>query len=86
MIEGLFISASGMLPKATQQESIANNLANAEVPGFKKDKLISQDKGQNNCSKAFVSAIHSGIESPINFDEIMEVARFSINIAESLRK
>jgi hypothetical protein len=48
--------------------------------------LISQDKGQNNCSKAFVSAIHSGIESPINFDEIMEVARFSINIAESLRK
>jgi flagellar basal body rod protein FlgG len=34
MIEGLFISASGMLPKATQQESIANNLANAEVPGF----------------------------------------------------
>ncbi len=55
-------------------------------PAFKKDKLISQDKGQNNCSKAFVSAISSGVESPINFDEIMEVARFSVDIAESLRK
>lgn len=43
MIEGLFISASGMLPKATQQESIANNLANAEVPGFKKDNLFMRE-------------------------------------------
>ena len=26
-----------MLPKSTRQEAIANNLANSEVPGFKKD-------------------------------------------------
>ena len=43
MIEGLFISASGMLPKATQHEAIANNLANAEVPGFKKDNLFMRE-------------------------------------------
>ena len=43
MIEGLFISASGMLPKAAQQESIANNLANAEVPGFKRDNLFMRE-------------------------------------------
>ena len=43
MIEGLFISASGMLPKAMQQEAIANNLANSEVPGFKKDNLFMRE-------------------------------------------
>ena len=40
MIEGIFISASGMLPKATRHEAIANNLANIEVPGFKRDALF----------------------------------------------
>ena len=40
MIEGLFISASGMLPKSTRHEAIANNLANTEVPGFKRDNLF----------------------------------------------
>ncbi len=40
MIEGLFISASGMLPKYTRQEAIANNLANIEVAGFKRDSIF----------------------------------------------
>ena len=40
MIEGIYISASGMLPKATRQEAIANNVANVEVPGFKRDSLF----------------------------------------------
>ncbi len=43
MIEGLYISASGMLPKSTRQEAIANNLANVEVPGFKKDNLFMRE-------------------------------------------
>ena len=61
-------------------------LTGYDWPGFKKDKLMKQDKGQNNCSKAFVAAINTGLESPIHFDEIMEVARISVDIAESLRK
>ncbi|MFC1526838.1 flagellar hook-basal body protein [Candidatus Latescibacterota bacterium] len=40
MIEGIYISASGMLPKSSRQEAIANNLANLEVPGFKKDSMF----------------------------------------------
>lgn len=40
MIEGIYISASGMLPKATRHEAIANNLANIEVPGFKRDAMF----------------------------------------------
>jgi predicted dehydrogenase/threonine dehydrogenase-like Zn-dependent dehydrogenase len=61
-------------------------LTGYDWPGFKKDKLMTQDKGQDNCSKAFVTAISTGVESPIHFDEIMEVARVSVDIAESLRK
>lgn len=54
--------------------------------GFSKDKLMTQDKGQANCSTAFIESIQSGQASPISFDEIMEVARCSVNISESLRK
>jgi flagellar basal-body rod protein FlgG len=43
MIQGLFISASGMLPKATRQEAVANNLANTEVPGFKRDGMFMRE-------------------------------------------
>ena len=55
-------------------------------PGFKNDKLRSQDKGQNSCAKAFISSITMGKDAPISFDEIMEVARVSVDIAEFLRK
>ena len=54
--------------------------------GFSKEKLRTQNKGQSNCSKAFIEAIKSGAPSPISFDEIMEVARISVDIANSLRK
>jgi len=54
--------------------------------GFSKEKLMTQDKGQANCSTAFIESIQSGQASPISFDEIMEVARCSVNISESLRK
>jgi predicted dehydrogenase/threonine dehydrogenase-like Zn-dependent dehydrogenase len=54
--------------------------------GFTKDKLMTQDKGQANCSKAFINSIKLGEPSPIGFDEIMEVARCSVDIAEALRR
>ncbi|HFF9367451.1 TPA: bi-domain-containing oxidoreductase [Escherichia coli] len=53
--------------------------------GFTKQKLMSQDKGQYNCSKAFVESIEKGLPSPISFDEIIEVARVSCQVAEKLR-
>jgi len=54
--------------------------------GFSKMKLSSQDKGQKGCSKAFVESIQQGKASPISFDEIIEVARISCQVAESLKK
>jgi predicted dehydrogenase/threonine dehydrogenase-like Zn-dependent dehydrogenase len=52
-------------------------------PGFKELKLWRQDKGQNACAEAFVRAVGSGAPAPIPFDELLEVARVTIDIAEA---
>jgi flagellar basal-body rod protein FlgF len=43
MLKGLYQSASAMLPRLRQQEAIANNLANASSPGFRKDMIFTQE-------------------------------------------
>lgn len=50
-------------------------------PGFKKMNLFRQDKGQGFCAKAFVDAVVKGGVPPISFDEVMEVSRISIELA-----
>ena len=54
--------------------------------GFKKMNLWSQDKGQENCVRAFMESVREGRKNPIPHNEIFEVARISIDIAEMLRK
>lgn len=50
-------------------------------PGFKKMNLWRQDKGQKACAAAFIKAIAQGDPPPIPFEEIVEVARVSIEVA-----
>lgn len=40
MIKNLYTAASSMLPKLTYQQLVANNLANVNTPGFKRDSLF----------------------------------------------
>ena len=54
--------------------------------GFSKMNLWSQDKGQANCVNAFMNAVKDGSQCPIPQDEIFEIARVSVDIAEMLRK
>jgi predicted dehydrogenase len=54
-------------------------------PGFSKINLWKQDKGQNACAAAFLLAIEKGAPA-IPVDEIFEVARVSIEVAEQLRR
>lgn len=54
--------------------------------GFKKHNLRKQDKGQQACVQAFVDAIGGGQVSPIPFDELMEVSKISIDIAQHLQR
>lgn len=60
-------------------------LAGYGWPGFSSMKLWRQDKGQSACVAAFARAVEGGGPSPIPFEEIMEVSRVSIEIAEALR-
>lgn len=52
---------------------------------FKSQRLLSQDKGQKACAAAFVESIRAGQPVPIPYEEIVEVARVSIEVAEQLR-
>ena len=40
MIKGIYNTAASMIPRVRKQEVIANNLANAETAGFKKDSMF----------------------------------------------
>lgn len=49
--------------------------------------LWSQDKGQESCVDAFIKCVkEDGKDTIIPLDEIYEVARASVDIAEMLRK
>jgi predicted dehydrogenase len=53
-------------------------------PGFSKLNLHRQDKGQRDCPRRFLESIASS-EPAIPVDEIFEVARTTIEVAEQLR-
>lgn len=54
-------------------------------PGFTKMNLWQQDKGQKACAAAFVQAVAKGTSAPIPFEQVVEVSRVSIEIAEAAR-
>lgn len=54
-------------------------------PGFQKNNLWVQDKGQKACVKAFVEAILNGGDAPIPTEELFEVAKVTIDVDEMLR-
>ncbi len=54
-------------------------------PGFGRMNLWRQDKGQRACAAAFVRAVQAGGPAPIPFDELIEVSRVTIELAESAR-
>jgi len=40
MIKGIYSAASGMIPRITKQETIANNLANVNTAGYKRESVF----------------------------------------------
>ncbi|WNZ80060.1 bi-domain-containing oxidoreductase [Pseudomonas sp. P105] len=54
-------------------------------PGFSKLNLWKQDKGQRQCASAFLQSIEKGTKPIIAFEEIIEVARVSVEVAALLR-
>jgi predicted dehydrogenase/threonine dehydrogenase-like Zn-dependent dehydrogenase len=54
-------------------------------PGFNRQNLWRQDKGQKKCAAAFVAAVQEGTKAPIAAEELFEVARATIEAATLLR-
>ena len=54
-------------------------------PAFRVFRTWRQDKGHAACVEAFLSAVASGGPSPIPVDEIFEVSRVAIDVAEGFR-
>jgi len=54
-------------------------------PGFSKQNLMKQNKGQQACIAAFADAIRDGHSSPISMAELLEVSRATIDAAEMIR-
>lgn len=55
-------------------------------PKFKCMKLWRQDKGQMKCCKSFLHSVQQGESNPISFNEVIEVARVTIEVATQLSK
>ncbi|HWE95839.1 MAG TPA: flagellar basal-body rod protein FlgF [Tepidisphaeraceae bacterium] len=45
MLYGLYLSASGVMANSYRQDVLANNLANSETVGFKRDLALFQERG-----------------------------------------
>jgi len=54
-------------------------------PGFAKQNLMKQNKGQQACIAAFADAIRGGHSCPISMTELLEVSRVTIDAAEMIR-
>tara|TARA_B100001778_G_C18568109_1_gene621135 strand:- start:1156 stop:1665 length:510 start_codon:yes stop_codon:yes gene_type:complete len=52
---------------------------------FNKQRVFRQDKGQSNCIKEFLDSVNDDRESPIPLQEILEVSKITIEIANKLR-
>jgi predicted dehydrogenase/threonine dehydrogenase-like Zn-dependent dehydrogenase len=50
-------------------------------PGFTRQRLWRQDKGQTACAAAFMMAVTHGGPAPIPFEELVEVSRVTIALA-----
>ncbi|WP_133511692.1 bi-domain-containing oxidoreductase [Candidatus Thiosymbion oneisti] len=50
-------------------------------PSFRRQRLWRQDKGQQACAAAFVTALREGGPPPIPVEELLEVSRVSIELA-----
>jgi predicted dehydrogenase/threonine dehydrogenase-like Zn-dependent dehydrogenase len=55
------------------------------VKGFSGMSAWGQDKGQSACAQAFMAAVRDGKPAPIPAEELLEVSRLSIEIAQAAR-
>ena len=89
-----YLSNGGPFPKERLEVFCENSVLQLNnfkaLQGFGWDtfsnyKTVKQDKGQNICVKKFIDAARLNTESPIPFEEVIEVAKITVDIGRSLR-
>ncbi len=60
MIRGIYTSASGMIAESLRNDTIANNLANANTAGYKQDIAVTKD-----FNTMLIRRINDGEEQPV---------------------
>src|SRR3954469_23516855 len=63
MLYGLYLSATGVMTNAYRQDVIANNIANAESVGFKRDLALFQERPTEAQARRFRGGGPSGGQS-----------------------
>ena len=53
--------------------------------GFRSENRLRQDKGQNDCAAEYIKSIENGSAAPIRAEELFEVAKVTLDVAEMLR-
>ena len=59
MIRGIYTAASGMIAEALRNDTISNNLANANTTGYKKDIAVTKD-----FASLLIQRINDGPQAP----------------------
>lgn len=62
MIKGIYSAASGMVPRMLKQETISNNLANVNTPGYKRESVFLR---QLNAAETRASRTESEWQTPM---------------------
>ncbi len=70
---------------AAHEEDPLGQRCTTELPGGKKIKGVTQDKGQEQALRATIETVKSGALSPIPLDEIIQVSRATLAIEDSIR-
>lgn len=60
MIRGIYIAASGMIAESLRNDTIANNLANANTAGYKQDIAVTKD-----FNTMLIQRVRDGEEQPV---------------------
>ena len=90
-----FTNGSKLLPKERLEVFAAGRVACLDNfrdlrtfgwPGARRMRRWRQDKGQRACAAAFVAALSAGESAPIAWNELVEVSRASIVLAQAARR
>ena len=63
MIYGMYLSTGGAMLQSRRLETIANNLANADTTGFKRDLLLVRARASHDVENGLASAGGNGLEN-----------------------